>query len=143
MVQPVFHKQTRFGGIGAPVKELGDCDKTCLATLIGVHPSEIPDYQEFGDKWWRARDQYLFPRGWVACTYAGLGGVPDGLCIAVGKSPRGEWNHSVLAWIENESFCFVHDPHPSDLFCGAPIEFTVVYQRLTYVGPDIAKVRSK
>lgn len=135
-----FFDQTRFGGPEAAQNERGNCDKTCLATLVGYTPDQIPDYQELeGDAWWQARQTFLRERGFVIVTFG-----PDvyneisGPCIAIGKSPRGEWNHSVLANLSRNAnghmvVDYLHDPHMSRLFIsGDPIQFDFVFRLVPY-----------
>lgn len=134
MIPIRFHDQSRMGGPDSPVTERGNCDKTCLATLIGCDPSEIPDYQELnGDAWWKERDSFLHSRGFHIITFGGLIGSVGGLCIAAGKSPRGEYNHAVLARVTGEHVEFIHDPHPSRAFLdGAPTTFDFVFRVIEY-----------
>lgn len=130
----VYHDQTRMGGIDSQPSERGNCDKTCLATLIGCDPSEIPDYQELnGDAWWQERDRFLHTKGFHVVTFGGLVGVPGGMCIAAGKSPRGKYNHAVVARVTGEKVELLHDPHPSRAFLdGEPNQFDFVMRLIGY-----------
>lgn len=134
MIEIRFHDQTRTGGPDSPASERGNCDKTCLATLIGCDPAEIPDYQTLdGPAWWQERDRFLHARGFHVFAYDGLIGVPGGLCIAVGKSPRGDWHHSVIACVTGETVEFLHDPHPSRAFLdGPPAQFEFAMRSIRY-----------
>lgn len=134
MIPVKFYDQTRFGGYDAPIGERGNCDKSCLATLIGCDPSEIPDYQDLtGDEWWQERDSFLHSRGFHIITFGGLIGSVGGLCIAAGKSPRGKYNHAVVARVTGERVEFIHDPHPSRAFLdGAPTTFDFVFRVIEY-----------
>jgi len=52
----------------------------------------------------------LKPRGlWAVTIDLGNGWVPFGECILSGKSPRGDFLHSVVA----DGLTIIHDPHPS------------------------------
>lgn len=130
-----FHHQTRFGGTEAPPEERGNCDKTCLATLIGYDPHDIPNYQTAnGDEWWKWRNRFLNSIGFhIICFGDLLVAPPFGFCIAVGKSPRGDWNHAVLAKVEFGSYKLLHDPHPSgDFLDGSPVQFEFVFRKIDY-----------
>ncbi len=134
-----FFDQSRFGGPAASPEERGDCDKTCLATLIGVRPESIPDYQELNgsDQWWKKRAEFLDSAGFAIFSFSEPDFVGEGVCIAVGKSPRGEWNHAVVARIEKADggykVRFLHDPHPTRKFIeGAPTEYDFVFKKLRY-----------
>ena len=134
MITIKFYDQTKFGGCDAPIGERGNCDKSCLATLIGCDPSEIPDYQDLvGDAWWKERDRFLHSMGFHIITFGDLIGSVGGLCIAAGKSPRGKYNHAVLARVTSEHVEFIHDPHPSRAFLdGAPTTFDFVFRVIEY-----------
>lgn len=106
----------------------GDCQRTCIAMLMGLDPSEVP---HFGDA-------NLFPpdasrsaeAGWLCSRGYGyvqvpvfgewgldyiktlVGGVP---VIVSGRSPRGDWNHDVVLF-DGQIF----DPHPDDLGLAGP-----------------------
>jgi hypothetical protein len=76
---------------------------------------EVPYFM--GDKppgetndWFRGFLDWLRPRGyWAIPLQVGNGWTPEGLCILSGKSPRGDWLHSVIA----DGLSVAHDPHPS------------------------------
>lgn len=135
-IKIAYHEQTRLGRPDAPPSERGNCDKTCLATLIGIEPMWIPNYQEAeGDEWWRWRARFLNAHGFHVVTFGGLDGVPDGLCIAAGKSPRGNYQHAVLAVVGAGKYTLIHDPHPSHQFLdGEPVQFDFVFQLINYMG---------
>jgi len=38
---------------------------------------------------------------------------PWGICVAGGKSPRGDWDHSVVYDARGDKPAMIHDPHPS------------------------------
>lgn len=118
-----FYKQTIFG----PIE--GDCDRTCLATLLGMHPHDIPNFAALQDQWGEACAAWLAERGWHRAAYnvpqpdVNAWWIDRGLHIAVGKSPRGDYNHAVLIDVTDVNpftFTFVHDPHPDDTFLDGP-----------------------
>lgn len=120
-----FYKQTIFGSVE------GDCDRTCLATLIGMHPHDIPNFAALQDQWGEACAAWLAERGWHRAAYnapqpdVNAWWIERGLHIAVGKSPRGDYNHAVLIEVTGVNpftFTFLHDPHPDDTFLDGPVK---------------------
>lgn len=136
-MRPVM--QTRFGGPSAPVEEQGNCFAACLASLLGLPLAEVEGYQSGLDtteaveaRWWGQLQGWLKARGLIALQLAFANGEtpeqftygrPELRYIANGKSPRGEWDHSVV-------FCdgeLEHDPHPSGSGLeGSPSSFTLI-----------------
>lgn len=119
-----FYRQTIFGSVE------GDCDRTCLATLIGMHPHDIPNFAALQDQWGEACAAWLAERGWHRAAYnvprpdVSAWWIERGIHIAVGKSPRGDYNHAVLIYVTDVNpftFTFVHDPHPDDTFLDGPV----------------------
>lgn len=93
----------------------GNCFSACVASLLEVPLDEVPYFM--GDApidepydWMTPLLEWLRPRGWWAIPLpVGNGWTPEGLCILSGKSPRGNFDHSVVA----RGLELVHDPHPS------------------------------
>jgi hypothetical protein len=100
--------QTRFG---CPS---GNCFQACMASLLELPLEEVPDFMA-ADPWWPAMEAWLAPRGLypVGLLCEGQdsrdGWVPRGLHILGGRSPRGDFDHVVIAHGRE----IVWDPHPS------------------------------
>lgn len=102
--------------------KLGNCFPACLATLLGLPLSEVPNFctEHEITPWFPALIEWLKPRGYAPMANE-FPGDPDPFLqwvetcapnipwIANGKSPRGEFQHSVV-YIGSKMF---HDPHPS------------------------------
>ena len=90
-----------------PPKEIGNCMEACFASLLEIGLSEVP---EFIDKngWYEEVLKWLHNRGYHMVCWDGIIHCSD-FCIAVGDSPRGDFQHCVI-YKNNE---MVHDPHPS------------------------------
>ena len=116
----IFYKQDRFGGKDAPPKERGNCDKTCLASFLGISPGEIPDYQELpAGEWHDVRFDFLQKRGLAAFAVSFIAPLVPGYCLVIGKSPRGDWDHVVIGLVRRDNRVhveYVHDPHPDQTF---------------------------
>ncbi|WP_311208756.1 MULTISPECIES: hypothetical protein [unclassified Aeromicrobium] len=100
--------------------EPGDCWRTCIANMLGVHPSTVPNFVRYRSwmdearRWLRARG---YDYGYVIGGVEGLRNLRDDLdegawFIVTGPSPRGPWRHCVLM---DRDLQLVHDPHPSGL----------------------------
>lgn len=89
----------------------GNCFQTCVASLLEIDAGIIPDLDldVSDEEWWNSIRCWLNTHGWdiipmnteEARTLLVLG-------IAVGRSPRGPFNHAVV-W---KNGTMVHDPHP-------------------------------
>lgn len=99
--------------------EKGDCFRTCVAMILDLPRDEVPNFCA-GDEWWRDFQHWLEDRhltavevfvledrptmAWVTC------GTP---CILSGRSPRGDWLHSVVGLARGgDGFEIVLDPYP-------------------------------
>ena len=105
----------------------GNCFSACVASLLELPLSEVPYFM--GDApieepydWFQGFLEWLRPLGWWAmCLNLDNEWRPDGLCILSGKSPRGDFSHSVVARgrggthfeIKGHPLVVEHDPHPS------------------------------
>lgn len=93
----------------------GNCFSACVASLLEIPIDAVPYFM--GDKppgepedWFGRLLDWLRPRGyWAIPLPVGNGWKPEGLCILSGKSPRGDYDHCVIA----RGLDVVHDPHPS------------------------------
>lgn len=96
--------QTTFGDPG------GDCFSACVASLMHLTIDQVPYFM--GDTDWYARFEKwlaayaLYPLCLVSFQYDERF---HGFYIMGGKSPRGNFQHSVIA----KRGMIVHDPHPS------------------------------
>ncbi len=113
-------KQTIFG------KQNGNCFATCVASLLDLPLSEVPNFcAEENDDWFALLQQWLGERGLFAIelkmvSEPFLCPVPDGtLAILTGMGARGLL-HSVIGSYrlraEQHVWEHVHDPHPDDTF---------------------------
>lgn len=136
--------QTTFGGPDSPPIERGNCDLACLSTITGIPLEQIPRYCELGpDDWHVKRHDFLRGYGLIAIpaelswrenpNFRYL--FPDGPCIVVGKSPRGEWDHSVVGILQDCELTLVHDPHPSGAFLKGEAKYVEVIYRLHKTEP--------
>jgi hypothetical protein len=95
--------QTAFG------EGVGNCFSACVASILHVPLADVPTFC-IHDDWWERFLAWLWLRGLYAI---GLKYNPEyelaGYHILSGKSPRGEFEHSVVARRDK----IVHDPHPS------------------------------
>lgn len=117
----------------------GNCFTACVACLLGVKLDDVRDLEEIyreaarqfeydeggGDQqenWFTGLERYndaLAERFGVRIAYLEINGpgAPKGYSIAGGRSPRGEFDHCVVA----HNGMIIHDPHPSrDGLKGAP-----------------------
>ena len=96
--------QTTFGFPG------GNCFSACVASLLELNIEDVP-YFMGEENWFEEFKKWLRPRGyWAICVPLNNNNwEPEGLCILSGKSPRGDFDHSVVA----NRLEMIHDPHPS------------------------------
>lgn len=132
-----LYTQTLFGGPEAPPAERGDCDRNCLASFIGEDPFSIPHFYGSDDELSVQHHDYhkwLEKKGFYRVCFINSERspwwFPLGLCIVLGKSPRGNWNHVVIGEITSRvplEWRMVHDPHPSrDGIVGEPLQFEFI-----------------
>lgn len=125
--------QTRFGFPGkAPIEEWGNCGEACLASLLDLPLSAIPDindtaYREFGAvdvHWGTVFKRFIESQGYswwrmnweTAYTWAPQFLSVGQLAITAGPSPRspdGTDRHGVICRWTGDRWDLVHDPHPS------------------------------
>lgn len=111
--------QTIFGD------RTGNCFATCLASLLEV-PLESLTIDPSEEHWLETTQEALKPHGLfylevrldVAVQYP-MYAMKERLCVLTGKSPRGEFWHSVVGKIGHNDadntvvYELVHDPHPT------------------------------
>lgn len=110
--------------------EVGDCYRACLATMTGLELDEVPHfYEPCYDREGNCTDEQLrdaglrvraclAERGWhfMGWPYSPSLAPETApmLCILSGMSPRGPWEHAVIAEVSHDgAWRIVHDPHPS------------------------------
>ncbi len=139
-----FH-QTRFvPNPEAPAGLQGDCWATAVAIVLNQSPEERDELHELicatrGNGGW-----YNVTIGWTLLATKGrhslwststLDETEGVFLVASGKSPRGDFDHSVV-WsrVDNR---MVWDPHPSgDGLAEEPIEFAFLKEMLMEVPND-------
>ena len=126
-------------GNGENGEPKGNCFATCVACLLDLDVSAVPNFcaEEDGRNWWRSLVEWLAERGFSA-NVVGMGVKGSRgpsmarcfseLCIVSGKSPRGEHHHSVIGRMTGTGtgslWELVHDPAPSgDGLDGEPLDF--------------------
>lgn len=92
----------------------GDCFSACVASILEIELSEVPVFAASPTgSWFLAFEEWARSRslGVVVSYTEGAPWYisPGVLAIASGKSPRGEWRHSVVMDGLGE---IVHDPRP-------------------------------
>lgn len=101
--------QTLFGGPDATPSEAGNCMSACFATLLEMPLADVPHFAsiEEAGEWWFAMIRWAAELGYgvVQC----LAPVPGAVGMMSGKSPRGDFQHLVVARGDE----VIHDPHPS------------------------------
>jgi hypothetical protein len=93
---------------------IGDCFNTCVANIIGMPYEDVPHFVEIGkEHWWEFTINWAEANGYRIGAYKpeGLELIPGALVIGTGKSPRGNFNHSVILDSNLELY---FDPHPDD-----------------------------
>jgi hypothetical protein len=117
-------RQTIFG------EGKGNCYATCLAMILGLELDDVPNIagEVPPEEWWGELQKWLGKHGLsmmeigldVPFKFFALEGTK---CILSGKSPRGEFNHSVVGhFSEERGFCYEYDPHPSDAFLDGSVQ---------------------
>jgi len=136
-----FQDQTTFGGPHTSKEERGNCYAACIASILGLPLETVPNFCAGGEAWFSETNKWLHENcGVVISTWREdpFGAYPkeygEAVYIASGKSPRGDWNHSVV-WSRGS---VLHDPHPSRAgIVGDPLEWDV------FLVTDVDRLRSK
>jgi hypothetical protein len=128
----------------------GDCFRTCVAMILDMARDDVPNFCALGDDvWWAAFQHWLEDRhltavevfvredkpslAWVTC------GTP---CILTGKSPRGDWLHSVVGIAHGpDGFEMCYDPYPDDRTPGEMLAGRLeVVTFFASLRPDLEKI---
>ena len=89
--------------------KLGDCGRACIASILELPITSVPNFSESEEKWWKAYDEFAEKHGFIILEFqADEWNVPKFYHIKIGKSPRGEYNHAVVGFGDE----VVHDPFP-------------------------------
>ncbi len=121
--------QRRYGGPKVPITEEGDCWATAVCSYAGLSVADRNELHrrivlsdlalrrygtnpQEGGNWWNVtmrflREHHCPPLGVIPVK---PGPQPEYVYIASGGSPRGDCDHSVLAWGNGNLFW---DPHPN------------------------------
>jgi len=96
---------------------LGDCFRACVASVFELPLDAVPNFcGDHREQWFDACRRWLHARGFDAVLLVPeileQSPPPQGVCIVSGKSPRGDWLHSVV-YVDGKP---AHDPHPSRAF---------------------------
>jgi hypothetical protein len=96
------------GGAMRPVDQTtfsmpgGNCFSACVASILELPLSEVPYFMGWtkaeGSLWFARFVEWLRPRGLYPMCFNGCAWVPDGFHILSGRSPRGDFDHSVVAF---------------------------------------------
>lgn len=121
---------------GTPI---GDCWRTCVAMLLDVDdPTKVPHFMELAKElpdvehpdglglegaWAKASRDWLADVGYGLDFYPGWGPLDGykGFAIGTGPSPRGDWLHAIVVYVDGtlgdtSYIAYAADPHPSDDF---------------------------
>jgi len=115
-----------------PKLPLGNCFAACVASLLEVGIGEVLDDSELleGKNWWPAWLRWLSQRGYgllhISNNPPAWFFPVAGYSIMSGKSPRGNFGHSVVAL----DGVMIHDPHPSRAgLDGEPRDWVIIYPK--------------
>ena len=104
--------QTKFGnGEG---EAAGNCLQAALASLFDLPLDSVPHFvAEPGSRWWSAMQEWLLREHSCFVVWASREQCPpfdmhESYYLQVGKSPRGDFNHIIVA----RNGELAHDPHP-------------------------------
>jgi len=132
--------QTTFG------EGLGNCFSACVASILELPIEDVPFFGA-DELWWTRFSEWLEARNlYAVCLKHRAGRAPVGYHILSGKSPRGEFMHSVVAKGED----IVHDPHPSraniqdrvDCIIIVPMDFGDHKRELATLRERVAKLEA-
>lgn len=118
----------------------GNCFATCIACLLDMKVDDVPNFCSMGDEvWWFEATEWCRRQRGLVILEVGYNAEyverfhADVLGIASGKSPRGDFPHSVIY----RGTKLLHDPHPDGKgLVGEPT--TILY----FVALDPGAVRS-
>lgn len=117
-----------INGDGEEGRPVGNCWQACIASLLDMPIDQVPHFARDEPEWWFYKTCLFVLRQ----TGYNLGCFnpdfpitePGGYVIATGRSPRGDYSHSVI--LDGVTGELAHDPHesraglegpPVDVFC--------------------------
>jgi len=104
--------QTLFG------EGVGNCFSASVASLLELPIDEVPSFCADAEHWPHNFEAWVRQRGYSFFDLH-LWSDPEWhpaegqLCELAGRSPRGEFDHSVVGQYTDGKYQIVHDPHPS------------------------------
>ena len=87
----------------------GNCLQACIASVLEVSLDDVPEIPPESADWVADLHTILAPYGYYTVDITTDGTIPQGWHLIAGKSPRGDFYHSVVG-LDGE---MVHDPHLS------------------------------
>ena len=130
--------------------DAGNCLQACVASLLGLPLEDVPNFAAVPEggtdgksHWFFAFERWLRDRDLGVSVWYPTRGcdwymAPESLAIASGKSPRGDFQHSVVVRVTDGAEPeLVHDPHPSRAGLAGPAKELWLLHRLdpVQVGP--------
>ncbi len=122
-------EQTIFGN------GIGNCFAACVASILKCSLDDVPNFcYNNNENWWKDTQEFLGKHGFYAIEFQitdrpFMAPVPDGIhCILSGKSPRGDFNHSVIGQFRDGAIFYEFDPHPSKDYLDGD------YQSIMFIG---------
>jgi len=117
----------------------GDCFSACVASILELPLEAVPVFAQHPGEWFEYFLDWLSEQKMFAVMLSAKNTTwklhDEVICIAGGKSPRGDWMHGVV-WQGGKC---IHDPHFSrDGIDGEPEDFTLLFP--FDVGPSKKKV---
>lgn len=110
--------------------EHGNCVPACIASILELPLEAVPHFASVhGPYFMKQMRKWFEDQGMGLCYLNGGGNVffSAAHSIATGKSPRGDFLHSVV-WKGRQ---MAHDPHPSRAgLVGTPQEFMIITARI-------------
>ena len=119
---------TKIGENGS----IGDCWATSIACILEIPQKDVPNFaaieveDEESTKWWEETQRFVREHGYEIIEWEipeEGAWAPDGYTILTGRSPRGDWSHSVVGW----GMRVIHDPHPSGAGLDGPPKRMAVF----------------
>lgn len=126
-MKPVF-QAVRY--VDAEHGKCGDCFPACIASILELPLSDVPNFTQLsldreiargvplaeawksGTDWWYMLNDWLAPRGFMYMEFPNAEDWPNdirsriGFHIMIGRSPRGDFDHCVVG----KAGVVVHDP---------------------------------
>jgi hypothetical protein len=121
----------------------GNCYSACFAMLLELDIDQVPCFvRDHRGRWMEAAQAWLGERGLMSLMInmpkeiqsgedLRFLPLPECLCIATGRSPRGEFAHAVVGRIvDGYNFKMIHDPHPDGRgIVGQPVRLEFIMPR--------------